>query len=38
MPILNDPFLLKENDFAKQNIAPEEGISRSSFSEIINGR
>ena len=29
---------MKENDFAKQNIAPEEGISRSSFSEIINGR
>lgn len=29
---------LKENDFAKQNIAPENGISRSSFSEIINGR
>ena len=29
---------LKENDFAKQNIAPEDGISRSSFSEIINGR
>lgn len=29
---------MEENDFAKQNIAPEEGISRSSFSEIINGR
>ena len=29
---------MKENDFAKQNIAPKEGISRSSFSEIINGR
>ena len=29
---------MKENDFAKQNIAPEDGISRSSFSEIINGR
>ena len=29
---------LEENDFAKQNIAPEDGISRSSFSEIINGR
>jgi hypothetical protein len=29
---------LKENDFARQNIAPEGGISRSSFSEIINGR
>jgi len=29
---------MKENDFAKQNIAPQGGISRSSFSEIINGR
>ena len=29
---------LKENDFAKDNIAPDGGISRSSFSEIINGR
>ena len=29
---------LKENDFAKQNIAPDGGISRSSFSEIINER
>ena len=29
---------LKENEFAKQNIAPEDGISRSSFSEIINSR
>ena len=29
---------LKENDFARQNIAPKDGISRSSFSEIINGR
>ena len=29
---------LKENDFAKQNIAPDGGISRSSFSEIINHR
>ena len=29
---------MKENDFAKENIAPEDGISRSSFSEIINGR
>ena len=29
---------MDENDFAKQNIAPEDGISRSSFSEIINGR
>ena len=29
---------LKDNEFAKQNIAPENGISRSSFSEIINGR
>lgn len=29
---------MEENDFARQNIAPEGGISRSSFSEIINGR
>ena len=29
---------MEENDFAKQNIAPEDGISRSSFSEIMNGR
>lgn len=29
---------LKENDFAKQNIAPESGISRSSFGEAINER
>jgi hypothetical protein len=29
---------MKENEFAKQNIAPEDGISKSSFSEIINGR
>nr|WP_319493489.1 hypothetical protein [uncultured Desulfobacter sp.] len=29
---------MKENDFAKQNIAPEGGISRSSFSEAINHR
>lgn len=29
---------LNENDFAKENIAPDGGISRSSFSEIINGR
>jgi len=29
---------LNENDFAKQNIAPDGGISRSSFSEIINHR
>ena len=29
---------LEENDFAKDNIAPDGGISRSSFSEIINGR
>jgi hypothetical protein len=29
---------MKENDFAKENIAPEDGIGRSSFSEIINGR
>jgi len=29
---------LNENDFAKQNVAPDGGISRSSFSEIINHR
>lgn len=29
---------LDENEFAKENIAPDGGISRSSFSEIINGR
>ena len=29
---------MQANDFARQNIAPERGISRSSFSEIINGR
>lgn len=29
---------MKENDFARQNIAPEGGISRSSFSEAINHR
>jgi hypothetical protein len=29
---------LKEDDFARINIAPEDGISRSSFSEAINNR
>ena len=29
---------LKEDDFAKECIAPGGGISRSSFSEIINSR
>lgn len=29
---------LKENVFAKENIAPDDGISRSSFSETINHR
>ena len=29
---------LKENEFARQNIAPDEGISRSSFSEAVNHR
>jgi hypothetical protein len=29
---------LKENVFAKEHIAPDEGISRSSFSEAINRR
>lgn len=30
--------ILKEDDFARQNIAPEGGISKSSFSEAINDR
>lgn len=29
---------LQEDDFARNNIAPENGISRSSFSEAINAR
>lgn len=29
---------MKENEFARQNLAPQGGISTSSFSEIINGR
>jgi hypothetical protein len=29
---------LRNDDFAKQHIAPEEGISRSSFSEAMNSR
>ena len=29
---------LKEDDFASKNIAPEDDISRSSFSEAINHR
>ena len=29
---------LKEDDFAKECVAPDGGISRSSFSEIINSR
>ena len=29
---------LREDDFASNNIAPENGISRSSFSEAINER
>ena len=29
---------MKENEFAKQFIAPKDGISRSSFSEAINNR
>jgi len=29
---------LREDDFAKEHIAPKSGISRSSFSEAINGR
>ena len=30
--------VLQEDDFARNNIAPENGISRSSFSEAINER
>ena len=30
--------MLKEDDFALENIAPENGISRSSFSEAVNNR
>ena len=29
---------LQEDDYARDNIAPEDGISRISFSEAINGR
>ena len=29
---------MQENEFARQNVAPDEGISRSSFSEAINNR
>ena len=29
---------LKEDDFGRENIAPKDGISRSSFSEAINNR
>jgi len=28
---------MEENDFAKQNIAPEDGISRSSFRKSLMG-
>ena len=30
--------VLKEDDFARENIAPKEGIEKSSFSEAINSR
>jgi len=30
--------VLKEDDFARKNIAPEKGIGKSSFSEAINNR
>jgi hypothetical protein len=30
--------VLKEDDFARDNIAPEDGIGKSSFSEAINNR
>jgi len=29
---------LKEDDFAREHIAPEDGIEKSSFSEAINTR
>ncbi|SLM31175.1 conserved hypothetical protein [Desulfamplus magnetovallimortis] len=29
---------LRDNEFAKKCIAPEDGISRSNFSEVINSR
>ncbi|MBF0230866.1 MAG: hypothetical protein HQK63_14965 [Desulfamplus sp.] len=29
---------MKDNEFARQCIAPEKGISKSSFSEAINSR
>ena len=30
--------VLNEDDFARENIAPQDGIGRSSFSEAINNR
>ena len=30
--------VLEENDFARDNIAPEKGIKKSSFAEAINSR
>ncbi|MDY6855945.1 MAG: hypothetical protein SWO11_14810 [Thermodesulfobacteriota bacterium] len=30
--------VLEEDDFARDNIAPKEGIKKSSFSEAINTR
>lgn len=30
--------ILKEDDFARENIAPKDGIGKSSFSEAINNR
>jgi len=30
--------VLKEDDFARENIAPKNGIEKSSFSEAINNR
>ena len=30
--------VLEEDDFARENIAPKEGIKKSSFSEAINTR
>jgi hypothetical protein len=30
--------VLKQDDFARENIAPQDGIQKSSFSEAINSR
>ena len=30
--------VIEQNDFARENIAPKDGIKKSSFSEAINTR